>query len=240
MKSASKCKTPAEWQFDRQALASILDKMGRDDRSTKRSLATLSFDELYQTLNQDEIAVIRQLLALEPKELGFLGPFITLADPPNDLVELKNQVYEREGKKVTIANRHLPKPVWQAFAKMQQAIKEDIGSRLMVESGYRSPAHQAIVFLTYLEKFDFNIKKVAAGVALPGYSQHGDPVNTAMDVINQDGVPTDEEPHLFAETKEYEWLLKNAERFNFHLSYPKDNQHSVKFEPWHWQYRTNY
>jgi len=236
MKSASKGKTPAEWQFDRQALASILDKMGRDDRSTKRSLATLSFDELYQTLNQDEITVIKQLLALEPKALGFLGPFVSLESPPQDLVELKNQVYKRDGKTVTIANQHLPKTVWQAFAKMQQAIKEDIGSRLMVESGYRSPAHQAIVFLTYLEKFDFNIKKVAVGVALPGYSQHGDPVNTAMDVINQDGVPTDEEPHLFAETKEYEWLLKNAERFNFHLSYPKDNPHGVKFEPWHWQY----
>ena len=121
---------------------------------------------------------------------------------------------------------------------MQSAVKQAINSRLMVESGYRSPAHQAITFLTYLEKFAFDIKYVASGVALPGYSQHGDPINTAIDVINQGGIPTDEEPELFAHTPEYQWLLDRAADFDFHLSYPKRNEFGVKFEPWHWQYRS--
>jgi len=223
--------------FDRNLVKDILDKIGRDDRYTKREMATLTFEQLYSQLNQPETEVIKQLLALEPKKLGFMGPFVSLEGPPGDLAKLEGQAFVRGGEKITIANQYLPQSVWQAFQKMQQAIKQDTGNKLMVESGYRSPAHQSITFLTYLEKSDFDIKYVVSGVALPGYSQHGDPVNTAMDVINQDGVPTDEEPQLFATTKEYKWLMKNAKRFDFYLSYPVGNEFGVKFEPWHWQYR---
>ncbi|MGA3150052.1 MAG: D-alanyl-D-alanine carboxypeptidase family protein [Candidatus Saccharimonadales bacterium] len=228
---------PRNEVFDRELVRSILDKMGRDDRYTTREMATLTFEQLYSQLNQPEIEVVKQLLALSPEKLGFLGPFVSLEGPPKNLVKLEGQVFERDGKKVTIANQYLPQPVWQAFLEMQEATKQDIGSKLMVESGYRSPAHQSITFLTYLEKSDFDIKYVVSGVALPGYSQHGDPVNTAVDVINQDGIPTDEKPQLFANTNEYQWLIKNAKQFDFYLSYPEGNEFDVKFEPWHWQYR---
>jgi hypothetical protein len=224
-------------KFNKKIVASILDKVGRDDRYTKRSLAKLSFEQLYSQLIPEEAQVIKQLLRLKPTELGFMGPFITLDGPPRNLVGLENQALRRAGKSITISNQYLPRYPWRAFSQMQKAINDDIGSRLMVESGYRSPAHQAITFLTYLEKFSFDLKAVATGVALPGYSQHGDPINTAVDVINQNGIPTDEEPELFAETREYRWLLENAERFNFYLSYPKANKLGVKFEPWHWQFR---
>jgi len=106
----------------------------------------------------------------------------------------------------------------------------------MVESGYRSPANQAVTFLTYLEMNAFNVRYTASRVALPGYSQHGDPVYTVMDLINQDGVPADEHPELFAETKEYRWLLENAAEFGFSLSYPEGNPDGVMFEPWHWRF----
>jgi len=230
-------KTGGKLDFDKETVTGILDKMGRDDRYTTKSLSTLSFDRLYTQLTNTEAGVIKQLLSLDPKELGFLGPFVSMDEPPKDLVPIDGQKFVRNGKESIIANRYLPDEVLRAFLKMQVAIKDDIGSRLMVESGYRSPAQQAIVFLTYLEKFKFDIKYVASGVALPGYSQHGDPVHTAMDVINQDGIPTDEEPHLFADTKEYKWLTENAMRFDFHMSYPKGNEFGVKYEPWHWQYR---
>jgi len=225
--------------FDRELVGTILDKMGRDDRYTKREMATLTFEKLYSQLSQAEINVVKQLLALEPNKLGFMGPFVSLEGPPKDLVKLEGQVFKRGGQQITIANQYLPQSVWQAFQKMQRAIQQGIGSRLMVESGYRSPAHQSITFLTYLEKSNFDIRYVASGVALPGYSQHGDPVSTAMDVINQDGTPTDEEPEFFAQTKEYDWMLKNAGKFDFHLSYPEINEFGVKFEPWHWRYNPN-
>lgn len=225
--------------FDPTVVKSILDKLGRDDRYTPESLATVSFDELYKRLTPKEVKTFQQLLGLKPKELGFLGPYVSIEGPPTDLVTITGQSFKREGIKEAIATKYLPKSVWEAFQRMQRAIDRDIGSRLMVESGYRSPAYQALLFLTYLERSKFDIKYVASGVALPGYSQHGDPINTAIDVINQDGIPTEEEPHLFANTKEYEWLIENAKTYNFHLSYPEGNEFGVKFEPWHWRYHSS-
>ena len=82
----------------------------------------------------------------------------------------------------------------------------------------------------------FDLKRTAKGVALPGYSQHGDPIHTAFDVLNHEGLPTDEEQQKFAMTKEFKWLIKNAGQFGFTLSYPMGNSDGAIFEPWHWRY----
>jgi zinc D-Ala-D-Ala carboxypeptidase len=39
----------------------------------------------------------------------------------------------------------------------------------------------------------------------------------------------------FGGTKEFEWLVNNAHKFGFILSYPKDNEYYI-YEPWHWRY----
>jgi D-alanyl-D-alanine carboxypeptidase len=39
----------------------------------------------------------------------------------------------------------------------------------------------------------------------------------------------------FETTPAYEWLVKNAYKFGFALSYPKDNAYYI-FEPWHWRF----
>jgi hypothetical protein len=36
-------------------------------------------------------------------------------------------------------------------------------------------------------------------------------------------------------TEEYKWLLDNAHKYGFILSYPKDDTYYI-FEPWHWRY----
>lgn len=223
--------------FNPELVRSILDKCGQASGDSTFNLAMLSFERLNQLLNSKERAVIDLLLKLDPKELGFLGPFVSMAEAPANLVSLRSQKVKREGEELALPVQFLPELVYKAFKKMRSDMALATGRRLMVESGYRTPACQAITFLTYLRLFNFDIKKVAAGVALPGYSQHGDPVSPALDLINQDGIPTDEQPQLFAETKEYSWLTKNAEKYNFYLSYPPKNEWGVIFEPWHWQYR---
>ncbi|MBK7960075.1 MAG: D-alanyl-D-alanine carboxypeptidase family protein [Bdellovibrionales bacterium] len=30
------------------------------------------------------------------------------------------------------------------------------------------------------------------------------------------------------------WLTENASRFEFQLSYPRNNDHGIIYEPWHW------
>ena len=39
----------------------------------------------------------------------------------------------------------------------------------------------------------------------------------------------------FEKTPAFAWLLSNAYRYGFVLSYPPNNQYYV-FEPWHWRY----
>lgn len=224
--------------FDQQAVTSLLDRVGRNERRAAGPSyeTSLSFETLYANLLPAEAQVIQQLLALNPSELGFLGPFVSMEEPPVDLATIENQTFTRDGQELEIARQYLPQAAWNSFKNLQRAISQDIGSRLMVESGYRSPAYQALVFLSFLEKSNFDLKYTANGVALPGYSQHGDPQNTALDVINQDGIPNDDQPQLFAYCKEYEWLSKNAAKYGFYLSYPQGNDLGVKFEPWHWRF----
>ena len=42
----------------------------------------------------------------------------------------------------------------------------------------------------------------------------------------------------FANTKAYQWLMKNAENYGFILRYPKEKEDitGVIYEPWHWRY----
>ena len=39
----------------------------------------------------------------------------------------------------------------------------------------------------------------------------------------------------FDNTQAYQWLLDNAYKFGFELSYPKGNNYYV-YEPWHWRF----
>jgi LAS superfamily LD-carboxypeptidase LdcB len=38
----------------------------------------------------------------------------------------------------------------------------------------------------------------------------------------------------FEKTQAFEWLIENATRFNFRLSYPRKNNMGIVYEPWHW------
>ena len=39
----------------------------------------------------------------------------------------------------------------------------------------------------------------------------------------------------FEKTKSYDWLVKNAYKYGFIISYPKQNTF-YQFEPWHWRF----
>ena len=39
----------------------------------------------------------------------------------------------------------------------------------------------------------------------------------------------------FDDTETYNWLLQNAHKFGFTLSYPKNNGYYI-YEPWHWRF----
>ena len=63
-----------------------------------------------------------------------------------------------------------------------------------------------------------------------GYSEHQ--LGTTVDLTDP---ATGGAYTSFTQTKEYQWLLDNAYRYGFILSYPEGNNFYV-FEPWHWRF----
>ncbi len=102
------------------------------------------------------------------------------------------------------------------------------GMDLKILSAYRSFEEQTVI------KDSFSIT-YGAGTANSfsadqGYSEHqlGTTIDFTTSKISSATLD-------FAKTKEYEWLLNNAYKHGFILSYPEDNP-SYIYEPWHWRF----
>lgn len=116
---------------------------------------------------------------------------------------------------------------------LHDAVKD--GIRLWVSTGYRSIERQESLFnrrvgkateagMSKEEAFNLALKEMS----LPGYSEH----HTVLAVdFNASALE-------FAETSEYEWLIKNAANYGFILRYPREKEHITgrPFEPAHFRY----
>lgn len=103
------------------------------------------------------------------------------------------------------------------------------GITLYVKSGYRSFAEQKSLKSAYSVKYGVGTSNTFS--AEQGYSEHQ--LGTTIDFITT-GLNGQLNTN-FDKTKEYQWLLNNAYRFGFELSYPKGNNYYV-YEPWHWRF----
>ena len=99
---------------------------------------------------------------------------------------------------------------------------------LQISSAYRSFGEQSSLKNDYLVAYGSGANQFSAD---QGYSEHQ--LGTAVD-ITTDGL----KPVLdikFENTPAYIWLTKNAYKYGFVLSYPKDNLY-YQYEPWHWRF----
>tara|TARA_Y100000590_G_scaffold470551_1_gene666255 strand:- start:2466 stop:3200 length:735 start_codon:yes stop_codon:yes gene_type:complete len=156
---------------------------------------------------------------------------------PSNLVQLPG-AWTRPGYRPAM----IKEEVSEAFGKMREALKEDLGSKkydLRVQSGFRSYRAQVI---TFCKSFNKKGKKRAFKyTALPGRSQHQ--LGTTMDIVAKS---IQYQLRQKMETSsEYRWLKKRAREFGFVLSYPRPHDHPKQtmnhktgygFEPWHWRY----
>ncbi len=99
---------------------------------------------------------------------------------------------------------------------------------LQILSAYRSFDHQADLKSRYLVTYGEGANRFSAD---QGFSEHQ--LGTAVDFTT--GALGGTLDGRFADTEEYAWLLENAHRFGFILSYPEDNEFYI-FEPWHWRF----
>jgi len=202
----------------------------------EKERAIIDYDFLMGGLSFFERNFAFNVLRIPPSDLGFKGPFYSFSKP-GKLVKLES-VKLVSGRETGI--QYLPKHIYDDYLKMMEKMKENIGKRLYVDSGYRSLGMQAYLFFYYLVKSNkFSLRENAKWIALPGYSEHGHPVNTAIDFTSIEGINGFNDGQTaddFIELPEYKWLLENAAAFNFYLTYPSDNKYGVAFEPWHWHW----
>lgn len=138
---------------------------------------------------------------------------------PNDLIEIESEYRNDDlqmGSRVAVL----------AFKEMYNAARKD-GLGLVINSAYRSYEQQDELCDAYrlLYGDDYVIKYVA----LPGFSEHQ--TGLAFDIGSTSS-------NIFANSKEYEWMLDNAHKYGFILRFSKSGQAVTGFrsEPWHYRY----
>lgn len=229
-------------EVQEKIISSILAKFKDHYRDNDRR-RVVNLTDLEDLCSDEEKKFINYFLSLNPRDFGFKGGFLGLTEAPDNLVMIKGQKItadtaslDDDGAKGVISPQFLPEDVFQAYQLLDQALYKKIRKHLIIESGYRSPAYQLITLFAFLLHHNFDTDKVFKLVAFPGYSEHGFPPRQALDLMTKEGIPTIDKPLDFVNTKEYKWLLDNANNYGFYLSYPENNPDGITFEPWHWHY----
>lgn len=139
---------------------------------------------------------------------------------PPDLIDL-----DYRGLTVTRSSMQLRAFVLPDLAAMTAAARL-AGTDVTVSSTYRSFNRQAFLFDYEVERR--GPEQASMLVARPGHSQHQ--LGTAIDFGSID--------LGYGETREGQWVLANAWRFGFSLSYPQglEDLTGYQYEPWHFRY----
>ena len=117
-----------------------------------------------------------------------------------------------------------------AWARMSSAAAT-AGLQLLLISAFRSLAYQETILRRKREQ-GLTWEEILRVSAYPGFSEHH--TGCAVDIASAE---CPELVEAFERTREFHWLATNANRFGFSMSYPRDNQAGVVFEPWHWRWR---
>lgn len=244
--SMPRARAAAEWDILDSSEKATLDRIlehwetWMPARKADGTAPMITFDELYQGLSQEEIALAERIRAIDPqKDFDFQGAYQGIEVGDTKFLRLENQWIEKDGKPVELNPQYVPEKVYAAFVAMMNAMQADIGKRLYIESAYRSPAYQLYTFLYYTPSHNYSLVETGHWVAIPGYSEHGQPRVQALDLINAEGINGDDDGQTvedFENLPEYTWLQSHASDYGFVLSYPRA-QSGITFEPWHWSYR---
>ena len=104
------------------------------------------------------------------------------------------------------------------------------GGQLRGLSCHRSIERQAAVFCR--ERTAAANRAISA--APPGHSEHATGYALDFAIRPANGCPDAEA--CMAATPAFRWLVANARRFGFEMSFPVGNRQGVKWEPWHWRW----
>ena len=119
----------------------------------------------------------------------------------------------------------------ESLLNMREEARKD-GVYLVFLSGYRSINLQNDIFYSLKSIRNQDAVERARVSAPPGYSEHS--TGFAIDIGDATQRETDFETE-FENTNAFKWLVKNAAKFHFKLSFNKNNKY-IDYEPWHWRF----
>lgn len=128
------------------------------------------------------------------------------------------------------------KPEVAQTVETMMAEAKALGISLDVISGFRSLEDQQYLFFDLKAERGQNAQTRAEVSAPPGYSEHH--TGYAVDFVDT-SQPATELNASFESTQAFRWLKENAAYYGFEMSFPKDNDQNVAYEPWHWRYVGN-
>lgn len=182
-------------------------------------------DELQERIEEvtGTVGALEKLSKMDPELLQKYSKVFFLNEhyAPQKLTNIDSDFVYEKGVKLQILRDVRP------FLEDMLEDAEDDGVTLLVRSAYRSFGTQAALKTGYTVTYGSGANVFSAD---QGYSEHQ--LGTTVDLTT---------PELagglngFETTPEYKWLLDNAYRYGFVLSYPQGNAY-YQFEPWHWRF----
>lgn len=155
----------------------------------------------------------------------------------SQLIQTRNLVCYEQACDLAIAEtdpdgrqHQLTPAACKAWHQLKAAALQE-GETLIVISAFRSISRQGEIIQNKLNRSQ-TIQDILKVNAPPGYSEHH--TGRALD-ISVPGIPALET--VFENTRAFAWLCKNAQRYGFALSYPRDNPLGYDYEPWHWCFK---
>ena len=118
----------------------------------------------------------------------------------------------------------------KAWNKMKGSAKKS-GIELRIVSAFRDFNYQKKLIENKIKK-GIALNDILQVNTLPGFSEHH--TACAIDITTPSSAVLEPE---FDQSDAFVWLMNHAHRFNFYLSYPKNNNTGILYEPWHWCYK---
>jgi LAS superfamily LD-carboxypeptidase LdcB len=238
----------AEFSDFRASSSSTIDNLDANLASTTGILASTSADLQEARVERDDFeqkfnyAFVRlNLLLGEMQNIQqVVSDWEKLQGIDTELLEKYSKVYflnenysPRALFKVPSQYGYNPKSNYFVYDKIWPFLQEmfaaagTAGIDLKINSAYRSFYDQADLKTYYTIVYGSGANRFSAD---QGYSEHQ--LGTTLDFSTS--VPGGNISD-FQKTATYQWLLKNAYKYGFIISYPENNSYYV-FEPWHWRF----
>ena len=174
------------------------------------------------------------------KIVGTVGSLTKLAQTDKELLQKYSKVYFLNehylpDELATITpeylfdenrSQYIHQKVWPYLEELLR-VAEGRGNPLQIISAYRSFGDQQTLKGNYSVVYCTGANRFSAD---QGYSEHQ--LGTTVDFTTPD---LGADFTSFEETDGYRWLLNNAYKYGFVLSYPEGNGY-YQFEPWHWRF----